>query len=62
MGLWYLEARTMGLAARDLTSNDISTEKMSVSVKLLVLKYCIKKIFKENLLPKSVALYFNSTK
>jgi hypothetical protein len=31
-----------------LTSNGISVEKMSVSIKLLVLKYCSKMFLKEN--------------
>jgi hypothetical protein len=57
----YLNTHTVRLVARfklgDLPSNGISMKKISVSVKLLVLKYCNKKFLQENTLPNAIVEY-----
>jgi hypothetical protein len=45
-----------------LTEDLTSDEKTSIPMKLSVLKYCSEKFLKENMLPNSTVLYFNSIK
>jgi uncharacterized membrane protein len=66
VGIGYLNASTTGKVARfllgNITSNAISTDKMSVSMKILMLKYCSQIFLKENRLPNSIVILDSQNK